>query len=163
MSNPFAFDLRVVDVDGRIIVDPTIFVRVTNEIRTVTAQVAFDAAAVSLRFDERPAGQVLQLRLTPSRYHDCRIFCQVDGNGTISPPEIRIPRRSSEWLAAFDKWNTLAGPLKKLVGTFGRKLERKTVHPPHYKPGVMLCSLEPGAPSVGGVARRGVNAVRLFI
>ena len=107
MSNPFAFDLRVVDVDGRIIVDPTIFVRVTNEIRTVTAQVAFDAAAVSLRFDERPAGQVLQLRLTPSRYHDCTIFCQVDGNGTISPPEIRIPRRSSEWLAAFDKWNTL--------------------------------------------------------
>ena len=42
-------------------------------------------------------------------------------------------------------WRDYNGPLKKLVGTFGRKLERKTVHPPHYKLGVMLCSLEPGA------------------
>jgi hypothetical protein len=42
-------------------------------------------------------------------------------------------------------WRDYNSPLKKLVGTFGRKLERKTVHPPHYKPGVLLCSLEPGA------------------
>ena len=35
------------------------------------------------------------------------------------------------------------GPLKKIVGTFARKLERKSVHAPHYKPGVMLCSLKP--------------------
>ena len=34
------------------------------------------------------------------------------------------------------------GPLKKVVGVFGRALERKSVHPPHYKPGVVLCSLE---------------------
>lgn len=34
------------------------------------------------------------------------------------------------------------GPLKKAVGVFGRALERKSVHPPHYKPGVVLCSLE---------------------
>jgi len=33
------------------------------------------------------------------------------------------------------------GPFKKLVGTFARPLERKTVHPPHYKPGVKLCTL----------------------
>jgi hypothetical protein len=33
------------------------------------------------------------------------------------------------------------GPLKKTVGLFGRALERKSVHPPRYKPGVMLCSL----------------------
>ena len=135
MSNPFAFDLRVVDVDGRIIVDPTIFVRVTNEIRTVTARVAFDAAAVSLRFDERPAGQVLQLRLSPSRYHDSRIFCQVDGNGTISPPEIRIPRRSSEWLGAFDKWNTLGESFallkKKLEASTAFRLGR-TSEPEHH-------------------------------
>jgi hypothetical protein len=37
------------------------------------------------------------------------------------------------------------GPFAKTVGTFGRKLERKAVHPPHYKPGVVLCSLEPAA------------------
>lgn len=33
------------------------------------------------------------------------------------------------------------GPLKKTVGFFARALERKAVHPPHYQPGVFLCSL----------------------
>src|SRR2546421_4557146 len=35
------------------------------------------------------------------------------------------------------------GPLKKTVGTFARPLERKSVHPPHYKPGTVLCTLNP--------------------
>lgn len=34
------------------------------------------------------------------------------------------------------------GPLKKTVGVFARKLERKTVHHAHFKPGAKLCSLE---------------------
>jgi hypothetical protein len=34
------------------------------------------------------------------------------------------------------------GPLKKTVGIFARKLERKSAHPPRYKPGALLCSLE---------------------
>jgi hypothetical protein len=34
------------------------------------------------------------------------------------------------------------GPLKKVVGTFARPLERKAVHPPHYKPGTKLCTLK---------------------
>ena len=34
------------------------------------------------------------------------------------------------------------GPLKKTVGLFARELERTSVHPPHYKPGLMLCSLD---------------------
>jgi hypothetical protein len=34
------------------------------------------------------------------------------------------------------------GPLKKTVGLFTQQLERKSVHPLHYKPGVRLCSLE---------------------
>jgi hypothetical protein len=42
-------------------------------------------------------------------------------------------------------WEDYNGPFAKVVGTFGRKLERKTVHPPRYKPGVKLCSLETGA------------------
>jgi hypothetical protein len=109
MPDAFSFDLRVIDVDGRFIVDPNIFVRVTNEVRTVTVQVAFDAAMVPLRFDDRPAGMVLQLRVTPSRYHDARIFCQVDGKGSITPPEIRVPRRSAEWLPEFDTWQSLGG------------------------------------------------------
>lgn len=35
------------------------------------------------------------------------------------------------------------GPLQKTVGLFTQQLERKSVHPPHYKLGVVLCSLEP--------------------
>ena len=34
------------------------------------------------------------------------------------------------------------GPLKKVVGTFARPLERKAVQPPHYKPGLKLCTLK---------------------
>ncbi len=34
------------------------------------------------------------------------------------------------------------GPLKKVVGTFARPLERKSVHPPHYMPGAKLCTLK---------------------
>jgi hypothetical protein len=33
------------------------------------------------------------------------------------------------------------GPFKKVVGTFARPLERKSVHPPHFLPGVALCTL----------------------
>jgi len=33
------------------------------------------------------------------------------------------------------------GPLQKVVGTFARPLERKSVHPPQYKPGAKLCTL----------------------
>jgi len=33
------------------------------------------------------------------------------------------------------------GPLKKTVGVFARPLERKAVHPPHYKPGLKFCTL----------------------
>jgi hypothetical protein len=35
------------------------------------------------------------------------------------------------------------GPFSKIAASFARKLDRKTVHPPHYKPGARLCSLEP--------------------
>src|SRR6266478_6857714 len=34
------------------------------------------------------------------------------------------------------------GPFRKVVGTFARPLERKSVHPPHYKPGAKLCTLK---------------------
>jgi hypothetical protein len=39
-------------------------------------------------------------------------------------------------------WADYRGPYQKVVGTFARKLERKSAHAPHYKPGTMLCSLE---------------------
>jgi hypothetical protein len=34
------------------------------------------------------------------------------------------------------------GPFQKVIGTFTRKLDRQSVHLPHYKPGLVLCSLE---------------------
>lgn len=39
-------------------------------------------------------------------------------------------------------WQDYNGPLEKVVGSFGRKLERKAVHPPHFKTNAVLCSLE---------------------
>ena len=41
-------------------------------------------------------------------------------------------------------WQDYQGPLQKVVGTFGRWLERKSVGTPHYKPGAVLCSLTLG-------------------
>jgi hypothetical protein len=34
------------------------------------------------------------------------------------------------------------GPLHKVIGTFTQKLDRLSVHDPHYRPGFVLCSLE---------------------
>ena len=40
------------------------------------------------------------------------------------------------------RWQDYQGPFAKVVGAFGRKLERKSAIPPHYKPGAKLCTLE---------------------
>jgi hypothetical protein len=42
-------------------------------------------------------------------------------------------------------WQDYDGKFKKIVGAFGRKLERKSVHPPNYKPEAVLCTLQPKA------------------
>jgi hypothetical protein len=42
-------------------------------------------------------------------------------------------------MVTLDDYN---GPLEKTVGLFTQQLERKSVHPLHYKSGVKLCSLE---------------------
>jgi hypothetical protein len=41
------------------------------------------------------------------------------------------------------RWQDYDGPLKRTVGTFAGRLERKSAHPPHYKPGAVLCSFAP--------------------
>ena len=40
------------------------------------------------------------------------------------------------------RWQDYQGPFQKVVGIFAGKLELKSAHPPHYKPGTVLCSLE---------------------
>jgi hypothetical protein len=42
------------------------------------------------------------------------------------------------------RWQDYRGPLQKVVGAFGRRLERKSVGAPHYKHGAVLCSLTLG-------------------
>jgi hypothetical protein len=39
-------------------------------------------------------------------------------------------------------WQDYNGKFAKIVGIVGRKVERKAVHPPHYKPGDVLCTLK---------------------
>jgi hypothetical protein len=38
-------------------------------------------------------------------------------------------------------WSDYQGPFAKTVGIFGQRLERKSVHAPHYIPGAKLCTL----------------------
>ncbi|MGA7916116.1 MAG: hypothetical protein WCA00_12830 [Candidatus Acidiferrales bacterium] len=40
------------------------------------------------------------------------------------------------------RWQDYQGPFQKTVGAFGRRLERQSVGEPHYKPGVVLCTLK---------------------
>ena len=41
------------------------------------------------------------------------------------------------------RWEDYRGPFQKVVGTLATTLERKAAYPQHYKPGALLCSLEP--------------------
>jgi hypothetical protein len=42
------------------------------------------------------------------------------------------------------RWGDYQGKFEKIIGPFARRLERKTVHAPHYyKPHAILCTLEP--------------------
>jgi len=51
------------------------------------------------------------------------------------------PQASCAQPAPMVGWQDYQGPFNKVVGTFGRRLDRTSVHPPHYKPGELLCSL----------------------
>lgn len=59
---------------------------------------------------------------------------QQQNQETTAPPCIEPP--------PLIRWQDYNGPFAKTVGVFARKLERKSVHPPHYKPGAVLCTLE---------------------
>jgi hypothetical protein len=40
------------------------------------------------------------------------------------------------------RWEDYQGPGEKIVGVFARRLERRSVHSPHYIPGAVLCTLD---------------------
>ena len=72
-------------------------------------------------------------------------------NGSQSPPpELPLPTQEIAQLnpqascvqpPPMVRWQDYQGPFNKTVGVFARRLERTSVHPPHYKPGELLCSL----------------------
>ena len=105
-----SLDLDIIDVDGKPIVDPTVFVRVTGttDPTTATVKVGLNGAPRPLRFENGPSGFSAALRVTPSRYADGAVFCTVDGDGIVTPMRpLRLPRRSSEWRPRFTPWQQL--------------------------------------------------------
>lgn len=61
-------------------------------------------------------------------------------------PEVTVPNPRAPCVQPppVVRWEDYEGPLQKVVGAFGRRLERKSVSAPHYKPGAILCSLTLG-------------------
>lgn len=53
------------------------------------------------------------------------------------------PRANCVEPAPMLRWQDYQGPYSKTVGFFAGKLERKSVYPPPFKPGVLLCSFTP--------------------
>jgi hypothetical protein len=82
----------------------------------------------------------------------CPVVCGQDSPGAPQRPPraiMPLPEETKKNAAApclepppMVRLEDYDGPLKKTVGIFARKLERKSVRPPHYKTGAVLCSLE---------------------
>lgn len=87
------------------------------------------------------AGMVL---LTTSLWCDA-VWAQETLSPIVSPRQETVKYVSAPCVEPppMLRWEDYQGPFKKIVGTFGRKLERKSVHLPHYKPGAVMCVLEP--------------------
>jgi hypothetical protein len=78
-------------------------------------------------------GIVRSQELTPQQQPAERGFAyQVQKN--VTAPCVEPPPLVS--------WQDYQGKFAKVVGAFARKLERKSVHPPHYKPQAVLCTLQ---------------------
>lgn len=67
----------------------------------------------------------------------------------VDLPGLVRPEETTQYVAAsclepppLLGWEDYQGPLQKVVGAFAQKVELKSAHPPRYKPGTILCSLE---------------------
>ena len=112
-----SLDLQVFDVDGKLIDDPVVFVRVSSRDNSVSAtkKVSLRGASMPLRFDNGPGGFAVLLRVTPSRYIDGAVVSTVDGDGVINPAgRIILPRRAAEWRPSFTPWQRLPEPFGSL-------------------------------------------------
>ena len=82
---------------------------------------------------------------------DCGVVRGQESHPPLRPPAVTVPLPEQTKLNAtapclepppMVRLEDYDGPLKKTVGIFAQKLERKSVRAPHYKPGAILCSLE---------------------
>jgi hypothetical protein len=79
----------------------------------------------------------------------CGSLAQEPPTPTPSEIQVPVPNAPSRRVTApciqpepMVRMQDYTGPLKKTVGFFTGPLERKSVHPPDYKPGTVLCSLK---------------------
>ncbi len=111
-------DLEVFDVDGRLIVDPAVVIRLASPNGSSAAawRVAFQGERETLTLEGAPPGDALVLRVTPSRYRDIQIICRVQSGQVLpaSDEALTIPRRPSEWLPLFARWGALPAPFDSL-------------------------------------------------
>ena len=59
---------------------------------------------------------------------------------TLPPLPLRIPPTKCIQPAPIARWQDYQGPQAKIVAIFGRRLQRQSVRPLHYEPGVPLCT-----------------------
>ncbi len=83
------------------------------------------ACGVQARAQEKPP--------SPAQHPEATLPTQEQGQQNPQEPCVQP--------APMVRWQDYKGPSAKIVGAFGRRLDRASVHPPHYKPGALLCSL----------------------
>ncbi len=101
-------DLR--NVDDEVIVDPLIHLRLAHptEASGKMWTLAMNGQAKNVRLDDAPAGDPLNLRISPSRYRDIAMFAWVKDKRLVPDASLMTaPRTPSEWLPSFTPWAKL--------------------------------------------------------
>lgn len=114
--------LDIRNVDDAVIVDPRIHLRLArpSDASGQMWTLALDGKAKTVRLDDAPAGDPLNLRLSLSRYRDIGMFAAVQGSRIVPDASLMTtPRTPSEWLPSFTPWaklgRTLASPFAMLT------------------------------------------------
>ncbi len=109
-------DLR--NTDDEVIVDPLIHLRLAHP-TDASGQMwtlALNGTAKNVRLIDAPAGDPLNLRISPSRYRDIAMFARVKDKSLVPDASLMTtPRTPSEWLPSFTPWAKLAKPFATLT------------------------------------------------
>jgi hypothetical protein len=122
-----AFLLDIRGVEGQVITDPSVTIRLarTDQPEGRLWRFALAGAAMPVRLNDAPAGSPLLLRITMTRYQDVGMLANVQ-NGALEPLTdrgvITAPRRAEEWLPDFVKWADLPDGFVPLKDTLGASL-----------------------------------------